>query len=68
MILLQTSLKIAFTFGICHHHLAFYLGKGEGGWGFGGGHCFFFTPSLLGVTLAPKQLTFIFMCILRDLP
>jgi hypothetical protein len=34
MILLQTSLKIAFTFGICHHHLAFYLGKrGERGGG-----------------------------------
>jgi hypothetical protein len=58
MILLQTSLKIAFTFGICHHHLAFYLGK-EGGGGVGG-HCFFFTASLLEVTLALKQLTFYF--------
>jgi hypothetical protein len=61
MILLQTSLKVAFTFGICHHHLAFYLGKrgeGVGGGGRAGGHCFFFTASLLGVTLAPKQLTF----------
>jgi hypothetical protein len=58
MILLQTSLKIAFTFGICHHHLAFYLGK-EGGGGVGG-HCFFFNASLLEVTLALKQLTFYF--------
>jgi hypothetical protein len=56
MILLQTSLKIAFTFGICHHHLAFYLGKRGGE----GCHCFFFTASLLGVTLALKQLTFYF--------
>jgi hypothetical protein len=55
MILLQTSLKIAFTFGICHHHLAFYLGKGGGG-----GHGFVFKASLLGVTLALKQLTFYF--------
>jgi hypothetical protein len=49
MILLQTSLKIAFTFGICHHHLAFYLGK-EGGGGVGG-HCFLFTGSFLEVNL-----------------
>jgi len=35
----------------------FLLGK-KGGEGGAGGHCFFFTASLLGVTLAPKQLTF----------